>query len=74
MPLITIAGVVGFVVGAALTVANLIAPELGLTGWGARILLLATLAAAALWFFGYRLYLRRHGIDIDLAFQQVPPE
>lgn len=74
IPLITVAGSIGFLVGAALTVANLLAPELGLTDSKARILLLGTLLVAAIWFFVNRAFLRTRGVDLDLAFKQVPPE
>lgn len=57
------------------TVANLIVPSLGFTeGWG-RALILFTVIGAAVWFLAYRAYQKRvNGVDIDLAFKQVPPE
>jgi amino acid transporter len=37
-------------------------------------ILVGTVAAAIVWYFGNRLYRRRHGIDVDLAFKQIPIE
>jgi amino acid transporter len=37
-------------------------------------ILVGTVAAAILWYVGNRLYRRRHGIDVDLAFKQIPIE
>ncbi len=57
------------------TVANLIDPALGFTTGSARLLILASLLLAGVWYFAYRAYLRsRKGINIDLAFKAVPPE
>jgi amino acid transporter len=74
LPLIAIAGGVTFLAAGAVTVANLLVPELGFTTGWARTLLLVSLIVSAVWFFAYRAWQRSRGVDIDLAFKQVPPE
>jgi amino acid transporter len=75
LPLIAVTGAITFLAAGAVTAMNLIYPELGFTTTAARLLLLLSLVVSALWFFGYRSYQRRvQGVDIDLAFRQVPPE
>jgi amino acid transporter len=37
-------------------------------------LLVATIGAAVVWYIGNRIYRQRQGIDIDLAFKQIPIE
>ncbi len=37
-------------------------------------ILVATVGAAILWYFGNRLYRSRQGVDIDLAFKEIPIE
>jgi amino acid transporter len=74
IPLITIVGTMTFLVAGTVTVLNLIYPELGFTTGAARGFLVVTPLLAAAWFFGYRAYLKSRGINIDLAFKQVPPE
>jgi amino acid transporter len=74
LPLITVVGAITFLAAGGVTVMNLIYPELGFTTTSARLLLLLSLVVSAVWFFAYRAYQRRQGVDIDLAFRQVPPE
>jgi amino acid transporter len=74
IPLISIVGTITFIVAGTVTVLNLIYPELGFTTGAARAFLVVTPILAAVWFFGYRAYLKSRGINIDLAFKQVPPE
>lgn len=75
LPLIAVAGGATFLAAGTVTVLNLILPELGFTTGWARTLLLVSLLVSALWFFAWRAYQRHvNGVDIDLAFKQVPPE
>lgn len=74
LPLIAVAGAVTFLAAGAVTVMNLIYPELGFTTTAARLLLLLSLVVSAVWFFAYRAWQRRNGVDLDLAFRQLPPE
>jgi hypothetical protein len=74
MPLLAVAGAVTFLCAGGVTVANLFVPELGFTTGWARTLLLLSLVVSAIWFFAYRAWQKRNGIDIDLTFKQIPPE
>jgi APA family basic amino acid/polyamine antiporter len=74
LPLIAVAGAITFLAAGGVTVANLFVPELGFTTGSARIAVLLTVVVAAIWYVGNRAYLKRKGVDIDLAFKQVPPE
>jgi len=75
VPMVAVAGAVTCLAAGAVTVANLLVPELGFTTTAARLLLLLSLVVSAVWYFAYRAYLRRaKGVNIDLAFKQIPPE
>jgi amino acid transporter len=74
LPLITVCGAITFLAAGGVTLMNLIYPELGFTTTSARLLLLLSLVVAAVWFFAYRAYQKSRGVDIDLAYKQVPPE
>lgn len=74
LPLIAVAGAVTFLAAGGVTVMNLIYPELGFTTTAARLLLLLSLVVSAIWFFAYRAWQKRNGVDLDLAFRQLPPE
>jgi amino acid transporter len=74
LPLIAVAGGITFLAAGSVTVANLFVPELGFTTGSARITVLLTVVASAVWYVANRAYLKRKGVDIDLAFKQVPPE
>ena len=74
MPLLAVSGAVTFVCAGGVTVANLLVPELGFTTGWARTLLLLSLVVSAVWFFAYRAWQKRNGVDIDLSFKQIPPE
>jgi hypothetical protein len=63
------------VVSGAVTESNLIFPELGLTSLAARLLLLVSVVCTFVWFWAFRAYQkRRNGVNIDLAFAQIPPD
>ena len=74
LPLITVCGAITFLAAGGVTLMNLIYPELGFTTTAARLLLLLSLVVAAVWFFAYRAFQKNRGVDIDLAYRQVPPE
>lgn len=73
-PLVAWAGGVTFLAAGGVTVANLFVPELGFTTGSARIAVLLTVVLAAVYYVANRAYLKRKGVDIDLAFKQIPPE
>jgi amino acid transporter len=75
VPLITVAGAVAVLASGTVTVLNLVVPALGFTSSGGRILLLASIVVAAVWYVAYGAWLRgRRGIDRSLAFDEIPPE
>jgi basic amino acid/polyamine antiporter, APA family len=75
LPVEAVGGAAACIAYGGVTIANLIDPALGFTTGSARLLVLASLLLAGVWYFAYRAYLRaRHGINIDLAFKAVPPE
>lgn len=79
IPLITICGAWGVLVGVILLIFYLTDPGLGLRPLPGETLLgfvgmLAIFALAFVWFWAARAVNRSRGIDIDLNFQQLPPE
>jgi basic amino acid/polyamine antiporter, APA family len=74
VPLIAVAGAITFLAAGSVTVANLFVPELGFTTGSARLWILLTVLIAAVWYVANRQYLKSKGVDIDLAYKQVPPE
>jgi APA family basic amino acid/polyamine antiporter len=79
IPLITICGAWGVLVGVILLIFYLTDPGLGLRPLPGETLLgfigmLAVFAIAFVWFWVARAVNKSRGIDIDLNFQQLPPE
>jgi amino acid transporter len=75
LPVEAVGGAAACIAYGGVTIANLIDPALGFTTGSARLLVLASLLLAFVWYFVYRAYLKsRRGINIDLAFKTVPPE
>lgn len=79
IPLITVCGVWGVVVGVALIAKYLTDPGLGLRplpgeALGGFIGMLAVYGVALAWFVGAWRYNRSRGIDIGLNFRQLPPD
>ena len=74
IPLVTLCGVWGFLVGVVLIIFYLLEPNLGLassTGlWG----MIGVFVFCFIWFWVARATNKSKGIDIDLNFQQIPPE
>jgi APA family basic amino acid/polyamine antiporter len=74
IPLVTLCGVWGFLVGVVLIIFYLVDPNLGLastTGlWG----MIGVFVFCFIWFWVARATNKSKGIDIDLNFQQIPPE
>lgn len=72
--LFPIVGAIAFVEIVVVCAAFLTIPEFGLTtslGW---FILLGSPVFLAIYWFAYRAYQKRKGIDIDLAFKEIPPE
>lgn len=74
LPLLPVAGAVAFLTYGAVTVANLFVPELGFTTGWSRTLIVLSLLAAFVFYWVNRAVQKRRGVDVDLAFKQIPPE
>jgi len=74
IPLITLCGAWGFLVGLVLILFYLFEPNLGLASTAGLYGMLAVYVLAFIWFWITRAQNARKGIDIDLNFRQIPPE
>lgn len=74
VPLITVCGGWGFLVGVVLIIFYLIEPNLGLASTAGLYGMLSVYVLAFIWFWIVRAQNARKGIDIDLNFKLVPPE
>ncbi len=74
IPLITLCGAWGFLVGMVLILFYLFEPNLGLASTAGLWGMLIVYVLAFIWFWISRAQNARKGIDIDLNFRQIPPE
>jgi amino acid transporter len=84
VPLITVLGGLGAVVGTLMVAAFLFAPQLGVLGnWDfsefpthvwAQIIALAIIVVSGAWYFGAKNSQKSKGINVDYAFKEIPPE
>ena len=74
IPLLTLCGAWGFVVGIVLIIFYLIVPGLGLASTAGLIGIGVIYVVSLIWFWVARSIKKNKGIDIDLNFQQIPPE
>ena len=74
IPLVTLCGAWGFLVGVVLITFYLLEPNLGLASTAGLWGMIAVFVFAFIWFWVARAMNKRKGIDIDLNFQQIPPE
>jgi amino acid transporter len=74
IPLLTLCGVWGFIVGVVLIWFYLVEPGLGLASTAGLVGIGVIFLFSAVWFWIARALNARKGIDIDLNFQQIPPE
>jgi amino acid transporter len=74
VPLLTLCGIWGFIVGVVLIWFYLVEPGLGLSSTPGLIGIGVILVFAFIWFWVARALNKRKGIDIDLNFKQIPPE
>ena len=74
IPLVSITGFLGMVYNLVFTILYLAIPALGITGYPPSfIMVIAVFIAAALYYYIMKWYRFKHGIDVTLAFQEVPP-
>jgi amino acid transporter len=74
MPLITVLGILGFILGGAFVVMFIFSPELGLNTDLARIVVAVVLVAAVVWYFIVKYAQKSRGIDVGFAYKEIPPE
>ena len=84
MPLITVLGALGGVLGTFMVLAFLFAPQLGVLGnWDftdfpahvwAQIIAIGIIVISWLWYVIAKNNQKSRGIDVDFAFKEIPPE
>ncbi len=84
MPLITVLGVVGGILGTLMVLAFLFAPQLGVLGtWDftdfpknlwAQIIAFGLIVISAVWYALVKNAQKAKGINVDFAFKEIPPE
>lgn len=74
VPLVTICGAWGFLVGVVLIVFYLIEPNLGLASTTGLIGMIGVFVFCFVWFWVARALNLQKGINIDLNFRTIPPE
>ena len=73
-PMITVLGTIALLMIVPAIVWALVAPELGVTGTTARIVLIAVYSSGFIVYFIWDLAERRRGVDVALIAREVPPE
>jgi len=74
VPLVTIFGVIGFILGGAMLLMFMFYAQLGLTSTLAYSVVFGILAVSAVWYFIAKSAQKSRGIDVDYAFKEIPPE
>src|SRR5574341_940879 len=84
IPLVTILGVIGGILGTLMVLAFLFSPSLGVLGnWNfedfptnlwAQIIAFAIIVVSAIWYFLVKSAQKAKGINVDYAFKEIPPE
>jgi amino acid transporter len=74
IPLVTICGAWGFLVGIVLIIFYLVEPNLGLASTAGLWGMISVFVFCFVWFWVARAMNKNKGIEIDLNFRQIPPE
>jgi len=74
IPLVTIMGGLGFVLGTAMLLMFMFDPRLGLTSPLAYTVVFGILLVSAVWYFFAKNAQKSKGINVDYAFKEIPPE
>jgi len=74
VPLITILGGIGFVVCVIFCLMFMLSPALGLTSTLAYTVVFGIIVVSAVWYYLAKRAQATHGIDVGLAFKEIPPE
>ena len=74
IPWITVTGILGALVSAVLFIAYLIWPELGVYNAVSMVTIIGTIVVCVIYYFIRKAYMKSRGIDVELAFRQLPPD
>jgi amino acid transporter len=74
IPLVTVFGLIGFVVGGAMVLTFMFSSALGLTSLLAYQVVFGVLAVSIIWYFVAKMIQRSRGVNVDYAFKEIPPE
>jgi hypothetical protein len=74
IPLVTIFGVIGAIVGGVMVLMFMFYSALGLTSVLAYQVVFGVLAVSIIWYFLAKMVQRSRGINVDYAFKEIPPE
>jgi APA family basic amino acid/polyamine antiporter len=74
IPMVTVFGLIGAIVGAVLVLNFMFSSALGLTSLLAYQVVFGVLVVPIVWYFLARMVQRSHGINVDYAFKEIPPE
>jgi amino acid transporter len=74
VPLVTILGVLGFVLGTGMLLMFMFDARLGLTSPLAYRIVVGILAISAVWYFFAKNAQKSKGINVEYAFKEIPPE
>lgn len=74
VPLVTILGILGFVLGTGMLLMFMFDARLGLTSPLAYRIVIGILAISAVWYFLAKNAQKSKGINVDYAFKEIPPE
>jgi len=74
VPLITVTGLISFAYLVIAICYMFAVPALGIVYLWPLVAIGVTMLLAVLWYFGWKAHQKKKGIDITLAFKEVPPE
>ncbi len=74
IPLVTIFGLIGAIVGGVMVLMFMFYSALGLTSVLAYQVVFGVLGVSIIWYFLAKMIQRSRGINVDYAFKEIPPE
>jgi amino acid transporter len=74
LPLISIAGAVSVIFTAVVSYYFLAYSVFGASSSASLIAVVVTILCGAVYYYGYRAYQKSRGVDVDLAYKEIPPE
>jgi basic amino acid/polyamine antiporter, APA family len=74
IPLVTILGLIGALVGGVMVLMFMFYSALGLTSVLAYQVVFGVLGVSIIWYFVAKMIQRSRGINVDYAFKEIPPE